>query len=164
MATNKKKKSDPLGDVLGAPFKWLGGDVPAQIIGRGALASQGMDPFKEPYPNFFGELSDEFVRPGVNAGKDFLNTWVSPAGGFYDPKKGYDFKTTTPEDVAFSALSALPIAGKVVKGMRVAAKVPKLNKVSKAAIRDKMGKAPRTSVLDNFKSGYKSIPMPGGAR
>jgi hypothetical protein len=162
MPTSKKKK-DPLGDVLGAPFKWLGGDVPAQLIGRVALGMSGMDPMKEPYPNFFGELSDEFVRPGVNAGKDFLNTWVSPAGGFYDPKKGYNMDTDA-GSVALSALSALPIAGKVAKGVRIAAGKPKLNKVSKNAVRESMGKAPRTSVLDNFKSGYKSAATPGGVR
>jgi hypothetical protein len=159
-----KKKPDPLGNVLGAPFKWLGGDVPAQLIGRGALALNGMDPTKEPYPNFFGELSDELVRPGVNAGKDFMHTWVSPLGGFYDPKKGYDFKGGDAASVGLSALSAVPIAGKVVKGLRTAAKMPKLNKVSKNAIRESMGKAPRTSVLDQFKTGYKTATTPGGVR
>lgn len=159
-----KKNEDVLGNILGAPFKWLGGDVPAQIIGRIALGAQGMNPMKEPYPNFFGELSDEFVRPGVNAGKDFLHSWVSPAGGFYDPKKGYDFKGADGGDVALSALSAVPIAGKVAKGVRVAAKVPKLNKVSKNVIRESMGKAPRVSVLDQYKAGYKSATTPGGVR
>jgi hypothetical protein len=66
--------------------------------------------------------------------------------------------------LALSALSAVPIAGKVAKGVRIAAGKPKLNKVSKNAVRESMGKAPRTSVLDNFKSGYKSAATPGGVR
>lgn len=156
-----KKNEDVLGNVLGSPFKWLGGDVPAQIIGRIALGANGLDPMKEPYPNFFGELSDSLVRPGVNAGKDFLHTWVSPVGGFYEPGKGYDFSSANAGDVALNAAASLPIAGKVVKGLRMAAKVPKLNKVSKKAVRETMGKP---SVLDQFKSGYKSTTTPGGVR
>lgn len=159
----KKNETDGLANVLGAPFKWLGGDIPAQIAGRIALAANGMDPMKEPYPNFFGELSDEFVRPGVNAGKDFLHTWVSPAGGFYDAGKGYSAPTSA-GDAALGALMSVPVVGKLAKGARIAAKMPKLNKVSKNTIRETMGKPVKTSVLDNFKSGYKSQTMPGGAR
>ena len=116
---------------------------------------------KEPYPNYFGELSDALVRPGINAQKDFLNTWVSPLGGFYEPGKGYDFKAADPADLALSAVSALPIAGKVAKGVRVAAKMPKLNRPSKKAVRETMG---TRSILDQVRSGYKSTTTPGGVR
>jgi hypothetical protein len=183
MSTSKKRK-DPLGDVLGAPFKWLGGDLPAGLIMRGINASQsnnfvdGLNTFLNPKmsPEQKAQtraVSDMLVRPGVNAGKDFLHTWVSPLGGFYDNaadggRGGYNFNESDPAMMGLSALSAVPIAGKVAKGVRIAAGKPKLNRVSKNAIRESMGKAPRVPLRDQLKSGfnegYNSIPIPGGAR
>lgn len=135
--------ADPLGDFLGAPFKWIGGDLPAQVLGRGVLAFNGMNPIDEPYPGYFKEISDSFVRPGRHAGTDFLNMYVNPVGMFADRKNGgYDFSAKkwqenfgTPGDAAMSALS-LTTLGKVakpVKRARTAVLKSKVDKVAKVA-------------------------------
>jgi hypothetical protein len=157
--------ADPLGDILGAPFKAIGGDLGAQVIGRIALGMNGMNPFEDPTPTFFKELSDELVRPGTHAGRDFVNTYINPVGMFYDRNKGsYDFSQKkrdelfgTPGDAALSSVSMIPglTAARPVKRVNVALKKVAAAKAAKPVQAVKPAAKPVAGVTSSFKSGYR---------